>query len=206
MEECRIDTCVAASPAKHTTAKAEKCILVGYSDEQKGYKCYNPRTKQARVSRDVVFDESASWYLPPTPNPDSNPSSDDEVSEAEMPPDEPEIENPEESPISLPLSGPNGRLSRYDQSDEEPASSGDSAVHSPRRKPRRRLTRKEKGKRKVLDSGTDKNESDRRESDSEGTGDGSSKMKSASTEKASTSANERLCGSSRQKNPVMRFG
>ena len=54
-------------------AKAEKCILVGYSDEQKGYKCYNPRTKQARVSRNVVFDESVSWYLPPTPNPDSNP-------------------------------------------------------------------------------------------------------------------------------------
>ena len=23
-------------------AKAEKCILVNYSDEQKGYKCYNP--------------------------------------------------------------------------------------------------------------------------------------------------------------------
>ena len=27
-------------------AKAEKCILVNYSDEQKGYKCYNPHTKQ----------------------------------------------------------------------------------------------------------------------------------------------------------------
>ena len=86
-------------------AKAEKCILVGYSDEQKGYKCYNPCTKQARVSRDVVFDESASWYLPPTPNVDSNSSSDDE---AEMPPDEPEIGTREESPISFRLSGPNG--------------------------------------------------------------------------------------------------
>ena len=41
-------------------AKAEKCILAGYLDEQKGYKCYNPRTKQASVSCDVVFDESAS--------------------------------------------------------------------------------------------------------------------------------------------------
>ena len=41
-------------------AKAEKCILLGYSVEQKGYKCYNPHTKQACVSRDVVFDESAS--------------------------------------------------------------------------------------------------------------------------------------------------
>ena len=29
-------------------AKAKKYILVGYSNEQKGYKCYNPRTKQAR--------------------------------------------------------------------------------------------------------------------------------------------------------------
>ena len=122
-----------------------------------------------------MFDESTSWYLPPTPRPDSNPSSDNEVSEAE-------IET--EGPISLRLSGPSGRLSRYDQSDEEPVSSGDSAMHSPRKKPRRRLTRKEKGKKKVSDSGTDRNESDRRESDSEGTCDGSSKVKSASTEKA----------------------
>ena len=27
-------------------AKAEKCILVGYSDELKGYKCYNPQMKE----------------------------------------------------------------------------------------------------------------------------------------------------------------
>ena len=49
------------------------------------------KNRQDSVSRDVVFDESASWYLPPTPDLDSNLSSDDEVSEAEMPPDEPEI-------------------------------------------------------------------------------------------------------------------
>ena len=40
--------------------KSEKCILVGYSLEQKGYKCYNPSTQKVRVSRHVVFDESAS--------------------------------------------------------------------------------------------------------------------------------------------------
>ena len=88
--------------------------------------------------------------------------------------------------------GPNGQLSRFDQSEVEPASSGDSVVHSPRRKPSRQLTRKKKGRKKVPDSGTDRNESDRRESDSEDSGDGSSRAKSASTEKASTSTNEQL--------------
>ena len=79
-------------------------------------------------------------------------------------------------------------------------------MHSLRRKPRRRLTHKEKGKKKVSDYSTDRKESDRRESDSKGTGDGSSKVKTASTEKALTSANERLRQSTRQKNPVVRFG
>ena len=39
-----------------------KMILVGYSLEEKGYKCFNPSIMKLRVSRDVVFDESASWY------------------------------------------------------------------------------------------------------------------------------------------------
>ena len=42
--------------------KAEKCIIVGYSLDQKGYRCYNPITREIRVSRDVVFDELSSWY------------------------------------------------------------------------------------------------------------------------------------------------
>ena len=46
--------------------KSEKCILEGYSLEQEGYKCYNPSTQKHRVSRDVVFDKSASWYAPET--------------------------------------------------------------------------------------------------------------------------------------------
>ena len=28
--------------------KSEKCILVGYSQEQKGYKCYNPVTRKLK--------------------------------------------------------------------------------------------------------------------------------------------------------------
>lgn len=42
--------------------KAEKCMFIGYSLEQKGYKCYNPTANKLRVSRDVVFDEMSSWY------------------------------------------------------------------------------------------------------------------------------------------------
>jgi hypothetical protein len=43
-------------------SKAEKCVFIGYSLEQKGYKCYNPITHEMRVSKDVVFDEMSSWY------------------------------------------------------------------------------------------------------------------------------------------------
>lgn len=37
--------------------KAEKCILVGYSEEVKGYRVYNPRTKEITTSRDVTVME-----------------------------------------------------------------------------------------------------------------------------------------------------
>ena len=123
-----------------------------------------------------------------------------------MPPNEREIGALEESPISFRLSGLNEQLSRFDQSDEEPTSSADLVVQSPRRKLRRWLTRKEKGKKKMTEYDTDRDELDRRESDSKKSDVGPSKSKSASAKKASTSVNEQLHRSTRQKNLVVWFG
>ncbi len=40
--------------------KADKCIFIGYSLEQKGYRCFNLSTWKLQVSRDVVFNEMVS--------------------------------------------------------------------------------------------------------------------------------------------------
>ena len=41
--------------------KGEKCIFIGYSHETKGYRLYEPESKQLIISRDVIFDEAAEW-------------------------------------------------------------------------------------------------------------------------------------------------
>ncbi|MCO5613004.1 hypothetical protein L7F22_067277 [Adiantum nelumboides] len=38
-------------------AKSQKCIFLGYSEESKGYRLYNPTTKKIVISRDAVFAE-----------------------------------------------------------------------------------------------------------------------------------------------------
>jgi Reverse transcriptase (RNA-dependent DNA polymerase)/Integrase core domain/gag-polypeptide of LTR copia-type/GAG-pre-integrase domain len=42
---------------------ARKCIFVGYSSTQKGYKCYDPNLNRLFVSRDVRFDETQMFYV-----------------------------------------------------------------------------------------------------------------------------------------------
>ena len=37
--------------------KSEKCIFIGYSEQSKAYKLYNPVTKKTIISKDVVFKE-----------------------------------------------------------------------------------------------------------------------------------------------------
>ena len=89
--------------------KSKKCILVGYSLEQKGYKCYNPLTRKVRVSRDFVFDESASWYKPetiPTPTQIKAESIEQQLEDGDR------LEHMfKESPITTRLRGPQEPLS-----------------------------------------------------------------------------------------------
>jgi hypothetical protein len=42
--------------------RAEKCIFIGYSPNQKGYRCYNPTAKKLHVSMDVTFLEQQRFY------------------------------------------------------------------------------------------------------------------------------------------------
>ncbi len=41
--------------------KAVKCILVGYCETSKAYRMWNPTTRKLIISRDVAFDEGATW-------------------------------------------------------------------------------------------------------------------------------------------------
>ncbi|MGL5996338.1 MAG: DDE-type integrase/transposase/recombinase, partial [Pseudomonas proteolytica] len=42
--------------------KSVKCIFVGYSSSQKGYKCFHPETRRIYVSREVHFDEKNGYF------------------------------------------------------------------------------------------------------------------------------------------------
>ena len=45
--------------------KALKCVFVGYSSTQKGYKCYHPPTRKLYVSADVTFVENKPYFSTP---------------------------------------------------------------------------------------------------------------------------------------------
>ena len=62
----RIFGCIAyAHIPSHMTQKldnkSQKCIFVGYGEERKAFKLFDPHTKHVFFSRDVIFDESQSW-------------------------------------------------------------------------------------------------------------------------------------------------
>lgn len=49
--------------------KSVSCILVGYDDQSKAYRCFEPSQRRILINKDIVFDET-NLGLPPTSNPD----------------------------------------------------------------------------------------------------------------------------------------
>ena len=45
--------------------RALKCVFVGYSSIQKGYKCYHPPTRKLYISDDVTFVENEPYFSNP---------------------------------------------------------------------------------------------------------------------------------------------
>jgi hypothetical protein len=41
---------------------AKRCVFVGYSDLQKGYRCYDPHTRKVHVTLDASFRELIPYY------------------------------------------------------------------------------------------------------------------------------------------------
>ena len=46
---------------KKLDKKGQKCIFVGYSEDTKAYKLYDPVTRKFIIIRDVKFMENESW-------------------------------------------------------------------------------------------------------------------------------------------------
>jgi hypothetical protein len=89
--------------------KAKKCIFIGYSLEQKGYRCFNPSTRKLQVSKNVVFDEMVSWCPPLKIAEDGEARNGDVPSNVEQ--ESQLISGPQESSISGSSSTPwKGRL------------------------------------------------------------------------------------------------
>ena len=42
--------------------RAEKCVVIGYASNKKGYKCCNPQTRKIYVSMNVLFFENKSYF------------------------------------------------------------------------------------------------------------------------------------------------
>jgi hypothetical protein len=58
---CVADSHVPEEMRRKLDERSERCIFVGYSEESRAYKLYNPITKKYRINKDVEFKEEEAW-------------------------------------------------------------------------------------------------------------------------------------------------
>jgi hypothetical protein len=71
---------------KYLQPKTEKCILVGYYEDVKGYRLLQPHSNEIIIRRDVKFDENLLAFVPFVPILVSSSSNDDNEDENTPPP------------------------------------------------------------------------------------------------------------------------
>ena len=137
--------CIPNKNREKPDATSEEYILIGYLSAKKAYKCFNPSTREVRKSRDIVFDESASWYKPDATPSDPieeelNANSDDETPPSPLPKDSPsstELLGPHEPPRDESTSRPSsksdkgkGKMPEYEVEVHPDDSNSDDSAHS----------------------------------------------------------------------------
>lgn len=73
---CVLFVFVPSSQHHKLERKATKSIFVGYDNDKKGWRCYDPTIGKCTVSRNVVFDEASSWWSDSTSTKKEEPSTD----------------------------------------------------------------------------------------------------------------------------------